>query len=235
VLTYLLGPFLALLPQRWRKLLPVGSTVDWRRATVLSGFAEAVIALVALMYWYSHYMALLVSNGLDSALAGKMGPHVTDQEIGFTALVIWATHPLTWLIAYAGIEGSVRLVAAAFSETNLGVFPLFLVDKIIGKLSARSGQTSARADGHAEGYISSYVGAIREKTIYNRLPQIPDEFFSPRAGLMNSWRFARAGEKRTGIPRALCVTGTLFTGWRLVQTERCLGPFAIRCENCRRE
>jgi hypothetical protein len=76
----------------------------------------------------------------------------------------------------------VRLVAAAFSETNLGVFPLFLVDKIIGKLSARSGQTSARADGHSEGYISSYVGAIREKTIYNRLPQIPDELFFTTSG-----------------------------------------------------
>jgi hypothetical protein len=182
VLTYLLGPFLALLPRTWRKLLPASSAVDWYRATVLSGFAEAVIALIALMYWYSHYMALLVSNGLDSALAGKMGPRVTDQEVGFTALVIWATHPLTWLIAYAGIEGSVRLVAAAFSETNLGVFPLFLLDKIIGKLAGRSGQTSARAAGHSQGHISSYVGAIREKTIYNRLPQVPDELFFTATG-----------------------------------------------------
>jgi hypothetical protein len=215
-------------------LLPVGSTVDWRSATVLSGFAEVVIALVALVYWYSHYMALLVSNGLDSALAGKMGPHVTDQEIGFTALVIWATHPLTWLIAYAGIEGSVRLVAA-FSETNLGVFPLFLVDKIIGKLSGRSGQTSARADGHSEGHISSYVGAIREKTIYNRLPQIPEELFFSTSGPDEFLEIRSCRGKRTGPPRALCVTGTLFTGWSLVQTERRLGPFAIRCENCRRE
>jgi len=177
VLTYFLGPFLALLPQRWRKSLPIGSRVEWRRATVLSGFGEAVIALVASMYWYSYYMMQMVDHGLDTALSGKMGPGVTDHAIGFTALVIWATHPLTWLFAYAGLEGSVRLVGAAFTETNLGIFPLFLLDKIIGKLSGRSEQSAAKAAGFSEGNLSSYAGAIREKAIYKRLPQVPDELF----------------------------------------------------------
>src|SRR5437016_14589012 len=62
VLTHLLGPLLALFPRRWRKLLPAGSAVEWRRATVLSGFGEAVIALIALMYWYSYYMAVMVES-----------------------------------------------------------------------------------------------------------------------------------------------------------------------------
>jgi hypothetical protein len=104
-----------------------------------------------------------------------MGPGVTDHAIGFTALVIWATHPLTWLLAFAGLEGSVRLVGAAFTETNLGIFPLFLLDKIIGKLSGRSEQSAAEAAGFSEGNLSSYAGAIREKAIYKRLPQVPDE------------------------------------------------------------
>jgi len=43
----------------------------------------------------------------------------------FYCAVIWATHPLTWLLAYAGVEGSVRLVGAAFTETNLGILPPF--------------------------------------------------------------------------------------------------------------
>jgi hypothetical protein len=177
VLTYLLGPFLALLPRRWRNLLPLGSAVEWRRATVLSGFGEGAVALAALMYWYSYYMNLLVNNGLDSALGGKMGPGVSDQAIGFTALVIWATHPLTWLIAYAGVEGAVRLVGAAFTETNLGTFPLFLVDKIIAKLSGRSEPSAAKAAGYSEGNFSSYAGAIREKVLLKKLPQVPDELF----------------------------------------------------------
>lgn len=183
MLTYLLGPFLALLPLRWRKSLPMSEGVRWRRATVLSGFAEAVIALASLLFWYSYYMNLLVSNGLDSALSGKMGPGVTDQTIGFTALVIWATHPLTWLIAFAGVEGSVRLVAAAFTETNLGTLPLFLADKIFLKLSGRSAPSAAKAAGYVEGNLSSYAAAIRQKAILKRLPQVADELFVCGNGL----------------------------------------------------
>jgi len=182
VLTYLLGPFLALLPQRWRKSLPAGSAVQWRRATVLSGFGEAAIALASLLFWYSYYMNLLVDNGLDSALSGKMGPGVTDQTIGFTALFIWATHPLTWLIAYAGVEGSVRLVGAAFTETNLGILPLFLMDKIFLKLSGRSAPSAAKAAGYSEGNLSSYASAINEKALLKKLPQVPDEILMCRDG-----------------------------------------------------
>ncbi len=175
MMTYLLGPLLALFPRKWRKLLPAGSTVEWRRATVLSGFGEAVIALIALMYWYSYYMNLMVDHGLGAAITGKLPMGVTDHEIGFTALVIWATHPLTWLLAYAGVEGSVRLASAAFTETNLGILPLFLLDKIIGKLSGRREQSIAKAAGYSEGNFSSYVGAIREKTMVKGLIEVPDE------------------------------------------------------------
>jgi hypothetical protein len=175
VLAYLLGPLLALFPQRWRKLLPAGSAVEWRRATVLSGLGEAVIALVALMYWYSYYMTLLVDHGLDAALAGKLPTGVTDHEIGFVALVIWATHPLTWLIAYAGVEGAVRLVGAAFTDTNLGILPLFLLDKIMGKFSGPREPGAAKAAGYSEANFSSYVGAIREKAMVRGLTEVPDE------------------------------------------------------------
>jgi len=142
---------------------------------VLSGFAEAVIALIALMYWYSYYMALLVSNGLDSALAGKMGPQVTAQEIGFTALVIWATHPLTWLLAYVAVEGSVRLVGAAFTETNLGILPLFVVDKAIGTITGQGKKEVSETQDGLQGNFSSYAGAILEKAMVKGLAEVPDE------------------------------------------------------------
>jgi hypothetical protein len=157
-------------------------SVNWRHATVLSGFGEAAVALAALLFWYSYYMNLLVSNGLDSALSGKLGPGVTDQTIGFTALVVWATHPLTWLIAYAGVEGSVRLVGAAFTETNLGILPLFVADKVFLKLSGRSAPSAAKAAGYSEGNFSSYASAIREKAILKKFPQVPDEILISRDG-----------------------------------------------------
>ena len=211
MLTYLLGPILALLPRRWRNSLGFSASLNWRRATVLSAFGESALALIALMYWYSYYMNLLVSNGLDSALAGKMGPGATDHEIGFTALVIWATHPLTWLIAYAGVEGSVRLVAAAFTENNRGIFPLFVLDKIFLKLSGRSKQSAVKAAGYADSNFSSYVGAIRDKTAANRLPLVPDElFFSGTAP--DVILEIRACRKKTdwNPPRTVNYQGTFF-------------------------
>lgn len=175
MLTYLLGPILALLPIRWRHLLPVGSAVEWRRAMVLSGFGESVVALFALVYWYSYYMSLMMDHGLDAAITGKMGPGVTDVQIGSTAMVIWAMHPLTWLIAYAGFEGSVCLVGAAFTETNLGILPLFAVDQLIGAITGRSqGELSSTKFGFLEN-LSSYVGAIRERVVAKGLTAVPDE------------------------------------------------------------
>lgn len=134
-----------------------------------------MIALIALLYWYSYSMSTWVSNALDAALNGKTGPEVTDQAIGFAAWVVWATHPLTWVIAFGGIEGTVRLVSAAFTETNLGIFPLFVLDKIIEKLSGRSGLGAAQAAGYSQGNLSAYAGAIREKVMAKGLTEVPDE------------------------------------------------------------
>jgi len=69
----------------------------------------------------------------------------------------------------------VRLVGAAFTETNLGTLPLFLLDKIITKISRRSEPGRTQTAGYSQGNFSSYVGAIREKAVYKRLPQVPDE------------------------------------------------------------
>jgi hypothetical protein len=182
VLTYLLGPFLALLPRRWRNLLPFGEGVEWHRATVISAFAESAIALASLMYWYSYYMELLVERGLDAAITGKLPTGVTDHAIGFTGLIVWATHPLTWLIAFAGIEGAVRLVGAAFTENNLGSFPLFLADKIFLILTGQSQPSAAKSAGYKEGNLSSYARAIREKAVFKTLPEVPDELFISGTG-----------------------------------------------------
>lgn len=175
MLTYILGPFLALLPKRWSEALPTGASIDWRRATALSGFGESVIALIALMYWYSYSMTTRVDRALDAALAGKLPTGVTDHDIGFTALVIWATHPLTWLIFYAGLEGAVRFVGAAFSENYMGILPLFFVDRVIAKLTGGDSRDSAKVAGYSQGYVCSYVGAIRERVRGTTLAEIPDE------------------------------------------------------------
>lgn len=182
MLTFLLGPFLAALPKRWRQSLPMQKLIEWQIASMLSGFAEFLFGVATMLFWYSYSVTTWVSRGLDAALAGKMGPNVNDQQIGFMAIFIFATHPLTWLIAYVTVEGSIRLVGAAFAENNLGILPLFLVDKIFLKVTGQSGPGIAQAAGYTETNLSSYVGAIREKTRVMKTVIIPDELCVTREG-----------------------------------------------------
>lgn len=180
--TFLLGPFLAALPKRWRQSLPMQKLIGWRTASVLSGFVEFLLGVVAMLYWYSYSVTTWVSRGLDAALAGKAGPSVNEQEVGFMAIFIFATHPLTWLIAYIAVEGSVRLVGAAFAENNLGILPLFVADKIFLKITGRSGPGIAQTAGYTETNLSSYVGAIREKVRVSTTGIVPDELCLTQEG-----------------------------------------------------
>lgn len=171
---YFLGPFLSLLPTRWRKALPFSEFVPWRSAAILSGLAESVIALVALMYWYWYSMSTSLSHLADLALAGKTATGTTDHHLAFAALLVWSTHPLTWGTSFFGIEGMVRL-CGALTDTVLGVFPLYLVEKIYSKIF-RSGEPEAPyAVKFSQSHVTSYVGAIRDKVVTSRLSQVPDE------------------------------------------------------------
>jgi hypothetical protein len=193
--TCLLGPIFAIFPTAWRKLLPFDKKVRWGRATAISGFAGAGIALVAMMYWYSHAMSAWVGNGVSAALDGKMGAGVRPQDIGGAALIVWWMHPVTWLLGYLGLEGVVRLCAGAFGGHSCGIFPLFLADKIaFGPFRRR--KEGAGADGH----VSSFAGAISERMRTARLSEVPDElcFTKDKSGEILEIRSCR--RKQDWIP-----------------------------------
>jgi hypothetical protein len=171
---FFLGPFLSLLPKRWRRSLPFYDAVRWRSASILSGLAESVIALAGLMYWYSHSVTTWVSRALDAALSGKTAPGTTDHEIGFAALLIWATHPLTWAIAFVGIEGMWRL-CAAFTDSVLGVFPLYLLEAIYSAIFRRGVPQPTGTVKFSQSHVSSYVGTVKERVVTASLSQVPDE------------------------------------------------------------
>jgi hypothetical protein len=171
---FLLGPFLSLLPSRWRKALPFYDAVHWRSAAILSGLAESVMALGGLMYWYSYSVTTWVSRALDNALSKSAPTGITDHEIGFAALVVWATHPLTWAIAFVGVEGMTR-VCAALADTVLGLFPLYVLEKIYSKIVRSEEPEPAGAVKFSQSHVSSYVDTMREKVVNSRLSQVPDE------------------------------------------------------------
>jgi len=174
MLTYILGPFVSILPRRWRELLPFSMSVQWKPATAISGLSESVLALIALSYWYSYAMTAWVGRAVDSALEGKLGPGVTPQQIGTVALAVWATHPLTLFLGYLGLEGAIRLCAAAFSDNILGIFPLFLFDKVFVAPFRRLGPKNRNAADDSRNN-SSLVSAIRERVLAARLPIVSDE------------------------------------------------------------
>jgi hypothetical protein len=173
---FLLGPFLSLLPGRWRKALPFYDAVHWRSAAILSGLAESALALAGLMYWYSYSVTTWVSRALDNVLGKNAPTTITDHDIGFAALVIWVTHPLSWAIAFVGVEGLTR-VSAALADTVLGLFPLYLLEQIYSKIFRSGAPQPAGAVTFSESHVSSYLGAMREKIVSARLSQVPDEHY----------------------------------------------------------
>ena len=226
--TFFLGPILAVLPKRWRQSLPRQKLIEWRTASVLSGFGELVLAIVAYMYWYSYSMNTWVSRGLDAALAGKMDRRVTDHDITIMSLFIFATSPLTWMILYAGAEGSIRLLGAAFSESYLGILPLFVVDKVFLKLTGKGGPGIAQAAGYTETNLSSYVGAIREKARVIRSAVIPDELCVTREGADEFLEIRACRSKPDWTPPRTVLY--LDTFYRLEESSRGPGarPFRYR-------
>jgi hypothetical protein len=178
--TYLLGPLVALLPRPWRDALFFTYRAQANRATILSGFIEALGATIALGYWYMYVMTTWIGRVAENALAGKSGA-VSEQAIATAALTVWFTHPLTWLLAYIFLEGAVRMVATVASGETLGTLPLFLFDKIVinrFRHTERSGPASENFRSNA----SSFWDAIRERMMVSRLPQVGDELIFRTSG-----------------------------------------------------
>lgn len=116
VWTYVLGPVLALLPQRWRETIDPGQQhVAWIPATILSGTIEALAALTALIYWYSYSVAGWAQQAVTATIKAHPEAAIREDTVGFAAMTLMAMHPLTWVIVWFGVEGLVRALGAAFA------------------------------------------------------------------------------------------------------------------------
>ncbi len=178
--TYVVGPVAALLPQRWRCALPGTERMHWGRAGAVSGLAELVAAIVGLGYQYFQIVMPAIDKGTGSAVLGTFGREATEHPIGGAALLLFALHPLTWLLAYAFAEGAVRLVGAAFMEDVRGIFPLYLLERVMF-LATHPGESKTMAQGVGRN-VASIAETVRERTIVARLEDVPDELQYTKAG-----------------------------------------------------
>jgi len=170
--TCLIGPVAALLPEAWRRVLPGAERVHWERAGAISGLLELMAGAIAILYWFMGIMTPMISSGSEWALLGKFGREITEFQIGGVALAVFATHPLTWLFAYAFGEGAVRLFGAAFTEDVLGSLPLFLLERAIFLVSHRD---EIRSDENLRRNMASMVEGVRNQTIAARRAKLADE------------------------------------------------------------
>jgi hypothetical protein len=179
MLSYFLGLFLAFLPKRWRDSLPTAAALHWRPAMILSGLLESAIALFSLVYWYSYSVTHWAADAVFSAI--QHGAEIDPRALGFAGLAIVFLHPLTWFIIYFGFEGIVRL-CAAFTDTTLGTFPLFLADKIYLQLVRGGNPLAAGTDNFSQSHLASGIRAVRERALTAALPLVPDELRFTTAG-----------------------------------------------------
>ena len=219
--TYTIGPFLALLPKTWRKALPFADSVNWLRAVTLSGFAELVLAILALAEWYSISMTTWVNRGLEVAMSGKAGPGITEQAIGAMAWFMWANHPLTWLFGYLCVEGAVRLCGAAFAESLLGTLPLFLADKVV-----RVFWSGSKTAEEVPGVASSFLGAVSEKLLESSVPDGADEISYRQNGADEILEIYASRKKPDWDPPK--VVRVEETYYRLEESSKCPGARPFR-------
>jgi hypothetical protein len=107
--SYLLGPFLSFLPQRWRDKWFAHQHIAWRPATIISGILQFLFAPFLLLFWTSSAVCSL-EQSLGLGCGG--GPTQTFS------LLLTAMNPITWLMLYLIFEGFGRAFAAAMlSET----------------------------------------------------------------------------------------------------------------------
>ena len=138
---------------------------------------EFVVCLVGAGKWYYYSMTTWVNRGLEAALDGRAGPGVTDHAIGAMALLMWANHPLTWVLAFFGVEGAVRFCSAAFGESYLGTLPLYFVEKIYAWIMGMPPEDPERP-----AIAASFVNAVSDKLLESTQLHGPDEIVRSREG-----------------------------------------------------
>lgn len=170
-----LGIALTALPRRWRAPALLEQAIPWVRCAILSGLLEGLLAMLALISWYSHSVTTWAANALDSALRGGPEASVPGQAIGFSALVLWCLHPLTWFIAYFVVEGMVRFLAAVSTEQILPSWPLAVVDWSYGNLTNRPREGDALHTPTAKQQVQSLAVSVRQSAKTAGLAELPDE------------------------------------------------------------
>jgi hypothetical protein len=72
------------------------------------------------------------------------------------------------------MEGMVRL-CASFTDTVVGVLPLYLLERIYAKIRGQKDPRPLGAPDFTQSNLFSYVSTLQDKMVTERQPELPDE------------------------------------------------------------
>lgn len=129
--TYLLGPFLVLLPESYRRRLGGRWDINWTRAALLSGFAQVWVAILLLALRYLDFIRSIIQRYGDTMVEATGNKETLERALNTLGPMAWLEYllqPLTLLLIYFFVEGTVRLLVAVSTGEAVGSLPLYLLE-----------------------------------------------------------------------------------------------------------
>ena len=137
----LLGTLVSLLPKSYRSRWAWATEVDLHHATILSGIIEALLCMGIYIGRYFYFLQYRIGTLAAAALKRPTGDEVLAAEavqygMGFVTLVEYVLSPLSLLLFYFAIEGTLRALTAAITEDTPGTMPLHVLAWSIGRIQS---------------------------------------------------------------------------------------------------
>ena len=189
MISFLAGILLSLLPERYRRWWEPASTLDFLRASFVSGLAQGlgcfvVFILRYVIFFQQRVMEMggqVIEAGADEALASRG----VQMGMGTLTTLEYVFQPVSLLLIYFALEGTVRLLGAAFTEEILPSLPLHLAAWAQERLEQRRAERALGppvADTVERGDGKQYdlrIASCRPKLNWDRLMTVAyeDEFY----------------------------------------------------------
>jgi hypothetical protein len=161
-LVYLLwSMLLSFFPKRYRDRLPASAQADLRQGAMVSGFGLAATCFLTFVIRYLSFFQYRIGDigqrTINRGAEGALGNPYAQFGMGAATTVEYLFQPLTLVLIYFGLEGTLRGFAALITQEITGTLPLYLLAWIEERFS----------QAHAERALGPRVPDIFEEIYSN--------------------------------------------------------------------
>ena len=189
MVSFLAGILLSLLPERYRRWWEPASTLDFLRASFVSGLVQGlgcfVVFILRYLIFFQQRVMEMGGQVMGAGAEEALGVSSVQYGMGIVTTLEYLIQPLTLLLIYFALEGAVRLAGAAFTEQILPSLPLHLTAWAQERLAQRRAEralgppvvdTVERGDGKE---YDLRIASCRSKPSWDRLMTVAyeDQFY----------------------------------------------------------